>query len=90
VGSALLVKGIWDHWIEPVPFAYFTLGCLGFLASLVGTFGDLFESLLKRDARLKDSGTIMPGHGGVLDRIDGALFTVPFLYYAFLILLHKV
>jgi phosphatidate cytidylyltransferase len=56
---------------------------LGLLLSLVGMAGDLFESLLKRSAGVKDSGGIIPGHGGMLDRIDALLFAFP-TYYLFL------
>jgi len=47
---------------------------------IFGTFGDLFESLLKRNAGIKDSGKILPGHGGVLDRFDGIFLSAPILY----------
>lgn len=54
---------------------------LGVMCSLIGLLGDLFESMLKRDAEIKDTSQIIPGHGGVLDRFDSLLFTVPLIYY---------
>jgi phosphatidate cytidylyltransferase len=67
------------------------LGSLLILAGVtgfVGQFGDFFESLVKRIAEVKDSGRIMPGHGGVLDRIDAVLFASPIVLAGILILSH--
>jgi phosphatidate cytidylyltransferase len=54
---------------------------IGVLLSVTGQMGDLAESMMKRDAGVKDAGSIFPGHGGVLDRCDGYLFSGPVLYY---------
>ena len=50
------------------------------IVSLVSQIGDLFISYLKRRANIKDTGKILPGHGGILDRVDGIIFAVPFSY----------
>ncbi len=52
---------------------------LGGLVAISATYGDLFESLLKRSLNIKDSGTVIPGHGGFLDRFDGLLIILPFI-----------
>jgi phosphatidate cytidylyltransferase len=54
---------------------------LGLLIAIAGPVGDLFESALKRDMRVKDTGRVLGGHGGMLDRIDALLFVAPAVYY---------
>ena len=57
------------------------MALLGVLLALTATVGDLAESVIKRYAGVKDSGRLIPGHGGVLDRFDSVMFTAPFVYY---------
>ena len=59
----------WQQWIV-----------IAGICAIFGTIGDLFESKLKRLANIKDSGNIMPGHGGFLDRFDSLLFATPFVW----------
>jgi len=82
--------------IAGVVFYYFTdllsLGLwitVGVVTAVFGTLGDLIQSQLKRQAGVKDSGKIMPGHGGLFDRLDSIVFAAPFLYL-FLIVLDYV
>ncbi len=54
---------------------------IGVITNVAAQFGDLFESVLKRGANIKDSGSLLPGHGGILDRIDALLFAIPVVWY---------
>lgn len=71
-----------------LPLSYGQAILLGILVSVFGQLGDLVESLLKRNTGVKESGNLMPGHGGVLDRMDSVVFAgvVVYLYYIFVVL----
>lgn len=64
-----------------VSFPFLSMLLLGICVDLIATIGDLVESIIKRYTGIKDSGSLIPGHGGVLDRFDSVMFTVPFVYY---------
>jgi phosphatidate cytidylyltransferase len=78
--AALLVGAIFGYWTRIQPAHMLAMAVLG---SVAGQIGDLFESALKRSAGVKDSGTILPGHGGMYDRIDALIFAAPAVWYYF-------
>jgi phosphatidate cytidylyltransferase len=75
--AAFWFAGLYQDWLSG-PDALL----IGFLVALTAPVGDLFESLIKRDLEVKDTGSIFGPHGGVLDRLDGAFFTIVVGYYA--------
>ncbi len=80
VAASMIVELLCRFWIvESLDVIEAIL--LGVGLALAGTVGDLAESLIKRSVGVKDSGTIMPGHGGMLDRLDSLMFAAPALYY---------
>ena len=79
VVAGTAVMGIVGHWWLPGVDVALRLS-LGATIAGLGIAGDLFESSLKRGAKIKDASAVIPGHGGVLDRLDGFLFTAPVYY----------
>lgn len=82
MACAALVGFFLATW-TPYPGSMIGGAILGAVLAIVAQAGDLFESWLKRKADVKDSGTLIPGHGGILDRVDGLVFAAP--VYAFLV-----
>jgi len=90
------LAGIVFSCVVALAFRHWLLSNIGFLhiiilgigLAIIGQIGDLAESLLKRGANMKDSGRIMPGHGGILDRCDSMIFIAPALYYYAIYILH--
>jgi len=75
------LQDVFDTWSEVSDVLW-----LGVVISIFAPLGDLTESMFKRNLDVKDFGTLIRGHGGVLDRFDGFLFTLPAVYYLFRVL----
>ena len=85
VGAVVCKIGFDVFWPAlSASLSWYAVGVLALLLSAAGIVGDLIESLIKRDAEVKDTGSLLPGTGGVLDRIDSFLLAIPVMYYAML------
>lgn len=84
--GALYAYFVFGAWLG-VPVSAGAGALIGLVVSPIAQIGDLVESLLKREAGVKDSGTLLPGHGGVLDRFDALFLTIPVTYWLLLLVL---
>jgi phosphatidate cytidylyltransferase len=87
VGSVIVALAFTLLFIPHLEIGLCILLAIGL--GILGQLGDFTESMLKRSAQVKDSGSLIPGHGGMLDRLDSFLFSAPFLHYSLLYLLKE-
>lgn len=85
--ASVLAGAVLSRWLG---HSIVEVAVLAAVAGLIAQFGDLFESQLKRAADVKDSGRIMPGHGGILDRVDGVLFASPVILFGAILLENRL
>jgi phosphatidate cytidylyltransferase len=84
--SAAVITGLIFSLYMHLSYSYLFIGFISTVLAILAQAGDIFESFMKRKAGVKDSGNLIPGHGGILDRLDGYMFTAPvwalIVYYA--------
>jgi len=83
ISSILLIPFFYENQIDQT---LLSILLITIIISLTSQFGDLFISILKRKAKVKDTSDLLPGHGGVLDRIDGIIFAIPLGIYLFIVI----
>ncbi len=87
--SAIIIAMIFTYVVNTffaISFSYLLVGILLLVLTILSQFGDLAASSIKRYTGIKDSGTLFPGHGGMLDRIDSVLFITPFAYFLLMLI----
>jgi len=82
-GSVIFGLLYLGHFLPLLP--WWEIVIIAILGNIAGQFGDLAESAMKRGAGVKDSSNILPGHGGMLDRVDSSLFALPIVYIIYLV-----
>lgn len=83
--GSVIFCGIFGYFVMPFVLVHCII--IGIIGGMVSQLGDLTASLFKRKMGIKDYGNLIPGHGGILDRIDSLLFTAPFIYYYIMLII---